>query len=330
MPKVVKKATKKGSRSSRGSRGSRTSKGWKLLHGITDHIAKYIALSDSLVLVIAVWVIASHLSDIWDRFPHLGITSAEKRCGKTRLLQILEDLLLGPINAASMSAATVFRFIKIQQEEGITILLDEAQQLSGNNDNAQALNEIFCAGIDPNAAIYRCVGKEHAPRAFPIYCPKVIAAIGILNAVLLDRCLPIRMVRKTVGEPVERYRSRIVKPAGERLYEQIEEWTEENREKIQEVYDVLEPFPIENDRLAELLLPLQAILEFIEDEDALAALEGYAIEIDQEDVDNQSIGIKLLSACKEILNGDEFMGSKRFNKRTSKERRRRLEDYSLG
>src|SRR5262249_14445075 len=72
---------------SQGRQGRGPKKGC-LLASVADYIGTYIVLPRRSRYVVAAWVMAAHLTELWDRFPHLAITSPEKRCGKTRLLQL--------------------------------------------------------------------------------------------------------------------------------------------------------------------------------------------------------------------------------------------------
>ena len=80
------------------------------------------------VLVITLWVMAAWLKDVWDRFPHLAITSPEKRCGKSRLLDLIEALSHQPILTANASPSAVYRSIGAHPSDPPTLLIDEADR----------------------------------------------------------------------------------------------------------------------------------------------------------------------------------------------------------
>jgi hypothetical protein len=61
-----------------------------LVGDIEAYLKRFLLLDDSECLAASAWVMAAWLSDLWDRFPHLAITSAEMRSGKTRFLEVLE------------------------------------------------------------------------------------------------------------------------------------------------------------------------------------------------------------------------------------------------
>jgi hypothetical protein len=208
---------------------------------------------------------------------------------------------------ANISPAAIYRLVK---KERPTLLLDEAQSIVRRSSEAsEIIRELFNAGIDRNACVVRCGGKQmDEVYEFPIYSPKVIALIGELDGVLADRCLPVRLERKTAEQPVLPYRSRVVEPLGKEIQDALKQWALDNLERVSDVYDTLDPFPIENDRMAELLLPLQAVLTVI-DEQALTILEKYAHEIDQAEQDRMSPGTQLLNACRDIFGQNSFVST---------------------
>ncbi|MBI1913482.1 MAG: DUF3631 domain-containing protein [Planctomycetes bacterium] len=279
-----------------------------MLAGVYAYLVDYIVLPEPALLVVAAWVMASYLADLWDRFPHLAITSPEGRCGKTRVLELLKQVGLKAKFAVSVSPAALYRTIK---NERPTLLLDEAQSLNRrDSESSNVLYEIFCSGISKDASVSRCVGPNHEPTDFPVYCPKVVALIGKLQGVLPDRCLPILLRRKTKEEHTKKCRMREVEKQGTDLACELVVWSAEEsaQGKVRGIYDSLDSFDIDNDRMAELLLPLQAVLiaEFGEDEKdnyPLWVLHQYAqgLEEQERQLERLSPGVKLLTACRELL-----------------------------
>jgi Protein of unknown function (DUF3631) len=276
---------------------------------IEAFLSDYVALPPMAATVIAAWVLAAWLSAIWDRFPHLAITSPEKRCGKTRLLEILQLIVPGGRMVVSMSAAAIFR--SIRPDNPMTLLYDEAQSLS--RDGKEDVRDIFCAGITKSSTISRCIreDKEWVPKDFGIYCPKILAAIEPLNAILADRCLPVRLQRNNREVQLERYLSRNVEARGIELRCKIERWAKDYAEFVAQIYsNIVQPFGIDNERMAELLLPLQAVT--LSAGGRYDVLESYAISLDERDrqEEAQSYGVRLLAAIREEFNGMPFIPTK--------------------
>lgn len=298
----------------RGSRVNRVRRAFKGYTGpvleIAEFLSQYIVLPEVSFLVIATWIVASYMMDKWDRYPHLAINSPEKRCGKTLLLDLLFLLVLRPRYTTNISPAAIYRLI---EKENPTLLMDEAQSVNRRGSEAsEVTREILNAGIGRKAKVTRCAGENREDvEEFSVYGPKVFAFIGDLDAVLADRSLPVHLRRKTAADSVQRYRSRIVDKEGAELQKRIEKWANDNAEQVAAVYDGLEPFEIENDRMADLLLPLQAVLTVLGNQEPLDQLEEYAKELDDRDAEqeSQSVGVQLLIACREVFKGFSFIGS---------------------
>jgi hypothetical protein len=132
---------------------------------VYSFLADYVVLPEPTLLAVSAWTAATYLIDLWDHFPHLAITSPEPRCGKTRLLELLQLVCRLGWLVTNASPAVVYR--KIAQDVP-TLLLDEAQSLSRRGSEAsEVLRELFCAGIGKHATVPRCVGPTHEPTDFP-------------------------------------------------------------------------------------------------------------------------------------------------------------------
>jgi hypothetical protein len=253
------------------------------------------------VEALALWIAAAWLVDCWDRFPHVCISSPEKRCGKTTLLELLHTVVPRPLLTSNISPAALYRAIT---QDKPTLIMDEAQSLNRlGSEQSEVIREILLAGIGKGAKVIRCGGERFDTiQEFSVYGPKVFALIGDPDAVLADRCLTIRLSRKTKDHAVDRFRSRKVEAEGQAIREELQRWAEQHRDEVLAVYDATEPFPIENDRMADLLTPLQAIAQVV-DSQTLAILECYAQGLDERDREmaTQTPGIRLLMACREIF-----------------------------
>ncbi len=275
-------------RDSRDSRVSGQGAGAGLGEAVFAYLTGYVYMPQQTAVVVTAWVMSSWLADLWDRFPHLGITSIQKECGKTRLLELLLQVCRNAELNVNLSSASMFRSIETDRP---TLLHDEAQGLiRAGSESSQVLYDLFCGAITKDATVKRCVGQDHTPKKFPSYCPKAVALIGGLTGPLADRCLPILLKRKTKSEQVRRARMRDIEKEGKLLHEKLDAWAadESVRELAKQSYADLEPFDI-SDRMAELFLPLQAVLMvespgLIDDLSAFAlGLENYKREVEMAD-----------------------------------------------
>jgi hypothetical protein len=272
-----------------------------ILGDVCKFLNDYIVLPPTNDTIIAAWVVGAWAADAWDRFPHLAISSPEKRCGKTRLLQLLANITPRASYLCNISPPALYRLI---EQEHPTILLDEAQSLQRlDSEVSQVFRELLNAGIERGATVVRCDGKGRTRLVrFSVYGPKVVATIGRLDGVLADRCLPIYMTRRNTTESIQPYWSRIVGPRGKALHDALDGWVDAHLPAMQEVYNTTLPLPMSNDRMADLMHPLVAVLTVAGAD--LGVLRQYAAGLDQRDREQemQSPGVRLLAALHEIFN----------------------------
>lgn len=89
-------------------------------------IKKYSVLPSHAALTLAVWSVATYLSDSFDMFPYLAILSPVKQCGKTRLTEVLGCICLEPMFTVGISEAALFR---LTDRGGHTLIFDETEGL---------------------------------------------------------------------------------------------------------------------------------------------------------------------------------------------------------
>jgi hypothetical protein len=236
--------------------------GDSLLAALEEYFKKYLALDAGLPLVLALWSLATHLFDCFDAFPYLAITSPTKRCGKTRLAEIVEMLGCNGERLVGATAATIFRTIQSHELEGgtVTLIMDEAEVLGTKSDRSEALREILNAGYRKGQSVPRCERNSQGTfevQHFSVYCPKVIVLIGNLSDTLADRCIPIAMRRRKPGEQVERFFYRDAMRKTRYIRKESERWAKASRRKVKRYLrqdvDFLE------DREAELWSPLFSV-----------------------------------------------------------------------
>jgi hypothetical protein len=282
---------------------------------IARYLAKSISLEPRLLLATGAWITASYIINSWDRFPHLGVTSVIMGSGKSRLKEMLKPIVLRPRLAVSMSAAVLFRIIEMEQP---TLMLDEAQWLRRQgSETSCAIHEIISAGICKSDTALRCAPPDWTPREFKVYSPKALFMSGTMDSGLEDKCIPISMKKRSRGERrlTGRCRLRVVEKEGAELQERIAAWVKDKQAQMEEVYDKLELLDIDNERTAELMLPLQAVLAVASENDHLGPddpsqldiLADYARSLDERNRDSEKVPLelRLLRACKEIFDNAE-------------------------
>jgi hypothetical protein len=126
---------------------------------------------------------------------------------------------------------------------------------------------------------------------FSCWCPKIIARIGRLPETLADRCIVVRMQRKTPNDQCERLRDLDVVAVGKDLRQQCAEFVEQHREAIATAKPAI-PESL-NDRAADIWEPLLAIADCAGgDWPQLAREAGVALSSDTRE--NNPIGSLLL------------------------------------
>lgn len=173
----------------------------ELLSAIYDVIRTYLVISEAQAVVIALWVVHTYYIDAFERTPYLHISSAEKRSGKTLLLEILALLVYKPRFTSNASTAAIARIANARP----TLLIDEADTfLVGTGERAELLRGILNAGFAKNGT-YTRVSNGGEVVELSVYCPKVIAGLESLPDTVADRSIPIKMKRATVEERRRRY-----------------------------------------------------------------------------------------------------------------------------
>ena len=186
-----------------------------------DHLVLPAGGADAATL----WVFVSHVSDVADVSPNLGIISPQKRCGKTTFLGLLTALVRDPLPASNATPASIFRAIEAWQP---TLLIDEAETFVSNVNNE--LRGILNSGHTRQTAfVLRCAPETFEPQSFSTWCPKVFALIGRLPATLEDRSIIIPMRRRIEGEKVERLDLRRLAPRLREVRRKLVRWADDNK-----------------------------------------------------------------------------------------------------
>jgi hypothetical protein len=268
-----------------------------LFEAVRTWITRYVLLGPYEATAIALWVMMTHALAVFDCVPYLSITSAEKQCGKTRLLEVLELVVANPWLTGRTTPAVLPRKI---DKEAPTLLLDESDAtFKGDKEFAETLRGILNTGYLRSGKTSLCVlrGKAIDYVDFSTFCPKAIAGIGSLPDTVADRSISIRLQRKLSNEPVDKFRRRYVKPEGDRLCLQLQKWA-----TLFTTSEMIEPFVPDGlpDRAADICEPLLAIAEACgEPIPALARTALVALCGRQREDDSQ--GVQLLRDIRDIL-----------------------------
>jgi len=198
--------------------------GDSILEKLLAFISRFVFLSKSQVVVVALWVVHTFTFESSDATPYLTITSAEKQCGKSRLLEILEILVARPWLTGRVTPAVLAR--KVDAEKP-TLLLDETDASFGSGGEfAEILRGVLNTGHRRGGKTSCCIrqGDDFTYQDFSTFSPKALAGIGRLPNTVEDRAIQIRLRRAAPGEVVERFRRRNIQESADALKRDIESW----------------------------------------------------------------------------------------------------------
>ncbi|MEV7229703.1 DUF3631 domain-containing protein [Polymorphospora sp. NPDC051019] len=212
--------------------------------------------SAEAVDAVVLWVAATHAQPAWAHAPRLVIRAPEKRCGKSRLLDVVEATCFAPLITVNASPAAVYR--AIGTDDPPTLLVDEADTIfgaaaEGNEDLRGLLN----AGHQRNRPALRWDNSTHSLEKIPTFSMAALAGIGAMPDTIEDRAVVIRMRRRAPGEKVAPYRHRRDSPALRTVARQLTTWLRANLREL----EAAEPaMPVE-DRAADTWEPLVAVAD---------------------------------------------------------------------
>jgi hypothetical protein len=271
--------------------------GTDLLNEIIETVGKFVVMNDAQRLCVALWVLFTHVFDSATNAPKLWIKSAERRSGKTRLLELLAKLAARAIRADMISAAMIPRVIEARRP---TLLLDEIDTYIGDNE---ALRGVINAGFDRDTQIIigMKVGDNWVPTPFSPWCPQALAGIGDLPDTIADRSFKIELDRKPRGTKVARLRRRDHGPLDE-LAQKLVRWAKDN---MADLVDAEPPMPNGlNDRAADAWETCVAIADLLGgDWPNRARIAALAISGDGALAEDESVRILLIGDIRGIFEG---------------------------
>lgn len=276
------------------------SRGTALLDALLIALTRYVILptpeaADAVVL----WIAASHAQPAWAHAPRLVIRAPEKRCGKSRLLDVVEATCHNPFITVNSSSAAVYRSIS---EDPPTMLVDEADTIFGPKaDGNEDLRGLLNAGHQRNRPAKRYDANANRVESIPTFAMAALAGIGAMPDTIEDRAVVVRMRRRGPGESVAPYRHRRDRPALRRLAEDLSAWLRADLPALEQAEP---PMPVE-DRAADTWEPLVAVADHAGGhwpERARAAVLALTAEAD--DNGETSNRVRLLADCRTAFGTD--------------------------
>jgi hypothetical protein len=154
-----------------GPKQAEAQSGAELLVKLIAFIRRFVALSEAQALLIALWIVHTHALSAADTTAYLNIHSAEKRSGKTRLLEVLSLLVARPWFTGRVTSAVLVRKVAAETP---TLLLDESDAaFKGDREYAEALRGVLNAGFRRGDVASLCrAGGEPDLRGLPGLLPE--------------------------------------------------------------------------------------------------------------------------------------------------------------
>ena len=276
--------------------------GPELLGELHAALTRYVVLpSPEAADAVVLWIAATHAVQAWNCAPRLDITSPVKRCGKSRLLDIIEATCHDPLLTVNISPAALVRSIG---EDPPTLLLDEADTVFGPKaaENNEDLRGILNAGHSRNRPYIRWDVATRGTEHCPTFAMAGLAGIGALPDTITDRAVVVPMRRRAPGEVVDRYRDRRDGAPLRELGARLGTWV---RAHLDELRDAEPDMPVE-DRAADTWEPLIAIGD-LAGGDWPARARKAAIVLTAEDDTDTSLGARLLADLRDVFGDADAM-----------------------
>ncbi|GIE79065.1 hypothetical protein Aph02nite_50150 [Actinoplanes philippinensis] len=236
----------------------RVIEGPAILDRLHAALTKYVVLpSPEAIDAVVLWIAASHAQQAWAHAPRLVIRAPEKRCGKSRLLDIVEGTCCNPLITVNASTAAVYR--SIGSDDPPTLLVDEADTIFGGKqaEANEELRGLLNAGHQRNRPTIRWDNANRKVEKIATFAMAALAGIGQMPDTIEDRAVVIRMRRRAPGETVSPYRHRRDGVALRQVANDLNEWLRGNLARLT---DAEPEMPLE-DRAADTWEPLIAVAD---------------------------------------------------------------------
>jgi len=134
---------------------------------VTDHV---VFPSPKAADAVTLWIAATHAQPAWQHATRLRIGSPMKRCGKSRLLDVVEHTSHKPVSTVDATIAALFR--SIDHNDPPTLIVDEADAIWAKKaaEGTEDLRKLLNAGFGRGRYALRCVGPNQKVEQFATFC----------------------------------------------------------------------------------------------------------------------------------------------------------------
>lgn len=286
------------------------------LDRLTDWINRYsVHLTEHEARVMALWAAHTWVVTCFYVTPRLIFSSATPQSGKTRQLELLENVTYAPRRTENTTPAVLFRSIERGYDNGAppTILFDETDAMfNGKGDGKQEeLRGLVNSGYKQGGRVDRCVGDGNEIKTFRTYAPVALAGIaGNMPDTITTRAITIEMRKRKPGERIAPYQIRAAESEATPFKEFFEQWS--SSEEMKDYLAACEPElpPGVEDRPAEIWSPLVAIADMAGGTWGSYAREACAYFVTKPGMEERPKGVQLLEDIRTVMNGEEFLSSR--------------------
>ena len=281
--------------------------GAELLAALVGQLGRFVVASDAALVAAALWIVHTHAFEAWWISPKFLVKSATKRCGKTRVFEVMERLVARRLLISLSTCSSVFRVIEAQGDAPPTLLMDEADKLTRANDDMRKLINAGQSKSTASVMLNVPCGDGWEPRQFSTWAPIALAGIGDQADTIQDRAVTVRMKRKTRARAVEKLRGNRDYGFNE-LARKCVRWAVDHVEALKDAEPVMPE--LLHDRAQDNWEPLIAIADAAGGEwPDRARKAALLLQQAAEEMDEDEVGVQLLhdiDAVFELEGGDRI------------------------
>lgn len=232
--------------------------GAALLDRLRDTIRQYVILPNTEALdAVVLWIAATYALSAWACAPRLVIRAPEKRCGKSRLLDLVEAACHNPLITVNASPAAVYR--SIGTDDPPVLLIDEFDTIFGpaSAGSSEDLRGLLNAGHQRNRPALRYDANTQQVMRIPTFAMAAMAGIGAAPDTIEDRAVVVHMRRRAKREKVLPWRILRDRPIVAALGVELHDWLAANLDQLKHATPIM---PVE-DRDADTWEPLIALAD---------------------------------------------------------------------
>ena len=283
-----------------------TGEGAAILDRVHAVLTRYVILpSPEMFVAVVLWIAATHAQPAWTHAPRLVIKAPEKRCGKSRLLDVIDATCYRALMTVNASTAAIYRSIT---DDPPTILLDEADTFFGGKqaEANEDLRGLLNAGHQRGRPAIRWNHNKNALEEMATFAMAALAGIGSMPDTIEDRAVVIKIRRRTRTEKVDPFRQRRDGPPLKKVAAELNAWV---RSHLADLENAVPVMPLE-DRAADTWEPLIAVADLAGGNwPALAREAALALTAARDGDTEYSDRIRLLLDCRTVFGHFDAMPS---------------------